>query len=44
MKLTGKTSIYDVLDGTETYIYDLQDGTETQSVITSVYDIWPHPA
>ena len=27
-----------------TYIYDLQDGSETQSVITHVYDVWPHPA
>jgi hypothetical protein len=27
-----------------TYIYDLQTGTETQSIITSVSDVWPHPA
>jgi hypothetical protein len=27
-----------------TYIYDLQDGTETESRITAVYDVWPHPA
>lgn len=26
------------------YIYDLQDGTETESLITSVYDVWPHAA
>jgi hypothetical protein len=26
------------------YIYDLQTGTETESTITSVSDIWPHPA
>lgn len=26
----------------KTYIYDLQTGTETESVITSVADIWPH--
>jgi hypothetical protein len=26
------------------YIYDLQTGTETQSIITSVSDVWPHPA
>jgi Tol biopolymer transport system component len=26
------------------YIYDLQDGTETESVITSVADVWPHVA
>jgi hypothetical protein len=28
----------------KTYIYDLQDGTETESVITSVSDVWPHAA
>lgn len=28
----------------KTYIYDLQDGTETESVITGVYDVWPHAA
>jgi hypothetical protein len=28
----------------KTYIYDLQDGTETGSRITSVFDVWPHPA
>jgi Tol biopolymer transport system component len=28
----------------KTYIYDLQDGTETESIITSVLDIWPHTA
>jgi hypothetical protein len=28
----------------KTYIYDLQDGTETQSIITGVYDVWPHAA
>jgi len=28
----------------KTYIYDLQDGTETGSIITNVYDIWPHAA
>jgi Tol biopolymer transport system component len=28
----------------KTYIYDLQDGTETESIITGVYDIWPHAA
>ncbi len=27
-----------------TYIYDLHDGTETESMITSVVDVWPHPA
>ena len=26
----------------KTYIYDLQDGTETESIITSVSDVWPH--
>ncbi|HEY2599017.1 MAG TPA: hypothetical protein VGJ79_11125 [Candidatus Dormibacteraeota bacterium] len=28
----------------KTYIYDLQNGTETESIITSVYDVWPHAA
>ena len=32
-----------ILTGT-TYIYDLQDGSETESRITTVYDVWPHPA
>lgn len=31
-------------DAGKTYIYDLQDGAETQSVITRVFDVWPHPA
>jgi Tol biopolymer transport system component len=26
------------------YIYDLLTGTETESIITSVSDVWPHPA
>jgi hypothetical protein len=26
----------------KTYIYDLQAGTETESIITSVADVWPH--
>jgi hypothetical protein len=26
-----------------TYIYDLLTGTETESVITNVFDVWPHP-
>ena len=26
----------------KTYIYDLKDGTETESIITNVYDVWPH--
>jgi WD40-like Beta Propeller Repeat len=28
----------------KTYIYDLQTGTETESIITGVADVWPHPA
>jgi hypothetical protein len=28
----------------KTYIYDLSDSTETESIITSVADIWPHAA
>jgi WD40-like Beta Propeller Repeat len=26
----------------KTYIYDLKTGTETESVITQVFDVWPH--
>src|SRR5712691_180559 len=33
-----------VITSGKTYIYDLQDGTETESVITGVADVWPHPA
>ena len=28
----------------KSYIYDLQDGTETESLITGVFDVWPHAA
>ncbi len=28
----------------KTYIYDLQAGTESESAITTVWDVWPHPA
>lgn len=28
----------------KTYLYDLQDGSETESLITRVLDVWPHPA
>jgi hypothetical protein len=28
----------------KTYIYDLADHVESSSVITKVYDIWPHAA
>jgi len=28
----------------KTYIYDLETGTEYGSIITAVYDVWPHPA
>jgi hypothetical protein len=27
-----------------TYIFDLQSGIESQSIITDVWDVWPHPA
>jgi len=33
-----------VVDSGKAYIYDLQDGTETESIITAVYDVWPHLA
>jgi hypothetical protein len=32
-----------ILNG-KTYIYDLQTGTETESIITRVFDVWPHAA
>jgi len=35
---------FPVISTGKTYIYDLQDGTETESVISSVADVWPHPA
>lgn len=28
----------------KTYIYDLQTGTEAESIITNIWDVWPHPA
>jgi hypothetical protein len=28
----------------KTDVYDLQDNTETESVIDTVWDVWPHPA
>jgi hypothetical protein len=41
--LCGPTPAGHPLSG-KTYIYDLQDGTETESIITSVSDVWPHAA
>lgn len=29
---------------TRPYIYDLQTGAEAESIITKVWDVWPHPA
>jgi hypothetical protein len=40
---TCEPTVPGIATGT-TYIYDLQDGIETESVITSVADVWPHPA
>jgi WD40-like Beta Propeller Repeat len=31
-------------DNGKTYIYDLQTGVEYSSIITGVYDVWPHGA
>lgn len=31
-----------VIANGKSYIYDLKDGTETESIITSVLDVWPH--
>jgi hypothetical protein len=28
----------------KTYVYDLQTGVESSSIITKVYDVWPHAA
>jgi hypothetical protein len=33
-----------VVASDKTYIYDLNTGSETDSIITQVYDVWPHPA
>ena len=33
-----------VVENGKSYIYDLQDSTETESVISSVFDVWPHAA
>jgi Tol biopolymer transport system component len=35
---------FPVADTGTTYIYDLQTGIESQSIITQVYDAWPHAA
>jgi len=35
---------FPVADTGATYIYDLQTGTEYGSVITQVFDVWPHAA
>jgi hypothetical protein len=35
---------WSVVASGKTYIYDLQDGTETESIMTSVSDVWPHAA
>jgi len=35
---------FPVVANGKTYVYDLQDSTETESLITGVYDVWPHPA
>lgn len=33
-----------VVSNGKTYIYDLLDGTETESIITQLFEVWPHPA
>ena len=33
-----------VVDNGKAYIYDLLDGTETESIITQLFESWPHPA
>jgi hypothetical protein len=35
---------WNVVASGKTYIYDLLAGTETESVITHVFDVWPHAA
>jgi len=32
-----------IADG-KTYIFDLQTATEAGSIITTVFDVWPHAA
>jgi hypothetical protein len=35
---------FPVVSNGKTYIYDLQTGTQSESIITSVSDVWPHAA
>jgi hypothetical protein len=41
---TDDCAITPTIQTGKTYIYDLQTGTEYNSVITNVYDVWPHAA
>jgi hypothetical protein len=42
--LTDRYVWYAAEPAGKTYIYDLQTGTESESIITGVYDVWPHAA
>jgi hypothetical protein len=41
---TGYCAIASTAPTGITYIYDLQSGIESQSIITDVWDVWPHAA
>jgi WD40 repeat protein len=40
----GCPSGWAVVNSGKTYIYDLQTGIESESIISNVYDVWPHAA
>jgi hypothetical protein len=43
-KADGCPTGYSEVPNGKTYVYDLQAGTETESVITQLWDAWPHAA
>jgi len=41
---TDHCAVGPVISTGKTYLYDLQTGNEYASIITNIYDIWPHAA